>query len=260
MKKTLLILALALSLNLSYAQRDIDWSIEEILMPTELRTTGATANPQNNTAFNYTIVCKNNSDQDTILPTDTLGIRFFASQGNTIYFGFLDIRDTNQIFIRRINRRVNPGDTIHISGMHNFGIRPTLSFNLKINFFSILLNRDRNTGIPQEVAPNLANNFKSKVIVWYAPQGWGVSINDINKDILSVYPNPATSNLTINLDIVGNNNSFEIFDMSGKLVKADALNNFDGSQEINVSEFSKGIYILKANNGSQIYTTKFIVE
>jgi len=113
---------------------------------------------------------------------------------------------------------------------------------------------------PRELIGTLPNNTKTKSMIWYNEQGWGVSINDINKNILSVYPNPASSNLTINLDIVGNNNSFEIYDMSGKLVKADALNNFDGSQEINISEFSKGIYILKANNGSQIYTTKFIVE
>ncbi len=257
MKKTLLILALALSLNLSYAQRSVDWELLEILTPTELRS----GNQSTPLLFQYTFVCKNNST-DPVFASDTLGYHVICFNGLT----GSTVNDVLWFFPNPINtiqrtpllRNCDPGDTIHIRGSLTVGLRVSLSRNVRI--FASVEVFNRADMFPRELTGTFSNNTKTKPMIWYNEQGWGVSINDINKDILSVYPNPATSNLTINLDLVGNNNSFEIFDMSGKLVKADALNNFDGSQEINVSEFSKGVYILKANNGSQIYTTKFIVE
>lgn len=249
MKKTLLILALAFSLNISYAQRDIDWSVEEILMPTEIRSGAA------NTPIIVKVVCKNNSTIDAIEATDTLGMQVIIAIGNQVLVAY---PSPTQIALTVVKKTCNPGDTIQIDLPLTYNGRIILSKKVDVVVTSEIFNRS--TGLARELVETLANNTKKVNITWFCEQGWGVSVNDINKDVLSVYPNPASSNLTINLDLVGNNNSFEIYDMSGKLVKADALNNFDGSQEINVSEFSKGIYILKANNGSQIYTTKFIVE
>jgi hypothetical protein len=71
MKKVLLTTVLALAANLAYSQRDIDWSIEEVLLPTEVRSTGISDNPANTSTFTYKIVCKNISEQDTVYATDT---------------------------------------------------------------------------------------------------------------------------------------------------------------------------------------------
>ncbi|MDP2176389.1 MAG: T9SS type A sorting domain-containing protein [Bacteroidota bacterium] len=258
MKKTLLTLALALSSTLIFAQRDIDWTIEEILLPTELRTTGVTDNPSNSTVINYKIACKNISDQDTVLPTDTFGIQIVGILGQNPVFA---IPSLQTIALRRINRTVNPGDTVHISGSYTVGIRPNLSTNITLNFFSEVFNRNPNTGIPREATGTLANNTKTKSVIWYAPQGWGVNVNTLNTDVLSVYPNPTKDVLNINLNVVYANtkNTVEIVDLTGKVVMTETLN-ANSSSQVDVSSLEKGMYIVRVSNSENVFTSKVIID
>lgn len=86
------------------------------------------------------------------------------------------------------------------------------------------------------------------------------SINDLELTTtrLSAYPNPASSNITIDFDVTTNEVPVAIFSMSGQLVYSnnDNRNNGTNSLNVDVSGFQTGIYIVKA--GSQ--TFKFVKQ
>ena len=69
-----------------------------------------------------------------------------------------------------------------------------------------------------------------------------------------VYPNPAVEMLTIESKV--DLEKIEIYDYLGKKVYEDALAN----KNINISEFSKGVYILKLYAGNRTSSVKFLKE
>ena len=77
--------------------------------------------------------------------------------------------------------------------------------------------------------------------------------------VISVYPNPAHSLLTINCSLVTGNATAVITDVYGKQVLKQIINN--QLSIINVKQFPKGVYIVKAlmNNGD-VKTEKLVVE
>lgn len=80
---------------------------------------------------------------------------------------------------------------------------------------------------------------------------------------VSVYPNPVSSTLNVDLtaDFEGQLN-FRIMDMTGRTLSTESVENYGGEmhQTINVSNLSKGMYILsiEGQNGNSV--RKFIVE
>ncbi|WDF46333.1 T9SS type A sorting domain-containing protein [Chryseobacterium sp. KACC 21268] len=72
------------------------------------------------------------------------------------------------------------------------------------------------------------------------------------KDIFRVYPNPTVD--VVNFDVAGKINSVEVYDAAGKLVKTAN----GGAKSINVSELSKGNYVVKVKTENASYTKKVI--
>ncbi|MBW7867908.1 MAG: T9SS type A sorting domain-containing protein [Brumimicrobium sp.] len=66
-----------------------------------------------------------------------------------------------------------------------------------------------------------------------------------NKITFSVYPNPATSNVTI--DIPGNiwNSTVQFIDMTGRVVHTQTLNAYESTYTIDVNDFKSGIYTVR---------------
>jgi len=78
------------------------------------------------------------------------------------------------------------------------------------------------------------------------------SVNEITNNSISIYPNPAKNQLTINVaDKIEN---ITIIDITGKTIK----NMTPTSKTINVSELTKGIYFLKVKTTNSVVTSKFI--
>jgi hypothetical protein len=78
-----------------------------------------------------------------------------------------------------------------------------------------------------------------------------VGVAEISKAKLFVYPNPATSEITIKG--VNNISKVEVIGMTGNVVKY-----FVGSQVIDVRELSKGSYILKVHAEKDVQITRFV--
>lgn len=74
-----------------------------------------------------------------------------------------------------------------------------------------------------------------------------------NHQKISIYPNPTDG--IVNFDIINNNTSIEIFDYSGKLIKR--IDNLKTNQ-IDISDFANGIYILKFKTDKKIFYSKVV--
>lgn len=86
-----------------------------------------------------------------------------------------------------------------------------------------------------------------------------VSITSNNeKHTVSLYPNPTTEAISLETSsekLIGV--AYQIFDITGKVVKTDRL---DTTQNINVSNWSNGVYFVRIQGSSDVKTLKFIKQ
>ena len=87
----------------------------------------------------------------------------------------------------------------------------------------------------------------------------GINENSI-KNNLSLFPNPATNSLTLNLSQLKmlQNTSVSVYDIQGKLLLHQSIT--QPLTELNITQFAKGIYIVKVNSDSEILQSKFIKD
>jgi hypothetical protein len=92
----------------------------------------------------------------------------------------------------------------------------------------------------------------------------GVGFNEINTSEVSIYPNPVSSQLNINMDIENNSNvKVEMYDILGKIVYSQEFNNLQsGNQTIPVqtNQLKNGVYIVSVNNGQKVYKQEIIIN
>jgi Zn-dependent metalloprotease len=87
-----------------------------------------------------------------------------------------------------------------------------------------------------------------------------LAVNETKSDLqnIVIYPNPV-KNGTFTIENNKKEASFEIYDVSGKLVKqTEKLNK--GTNKINISGIEKGVYILKINSQGSAISKKIIIE
>ena len=84
-----------------------------------------------------------------------------------------------------------------------------------------------------------------------------------NRNNISVYPNPSSGNITLNLfSAIKENYQLEIFNAIGKKIYSEQLIDFNGNlkKEINLSAFGSGLYILNFTNNRKTNSIKVIIE
>ena len=74
---------------------------------------------------------------------------------------------------------------------------------------------------------------------------------------ISVYPNPAKSVLTIELE--QSPESFIIHNAAGKIISRQLVNHQSNRMTLNIADYPAGLYWLSLNTGKQIVTKKFVV-
>ena len=82
----------------------------------------------------------------------------------------------------------------------------------------------------------------------------GVGLDELVKDDLQVYPNPASSMITVENAL---NANIHILDLTGKQVMA--IENNNGTQ-LNVADLTNGIYIVQVESDGKISTGRFVKE
>ena len=85
-----------------------------------------------------------------------------------------------------------------------------------------------------------------------------------NKTIFNIYPNPTQGreiSLLYDIDNLEMDNSLNIFDMNGRIVKSTKLyNNGFNEKKISLENFNSGIYLISFTNGKEIIRKKLIVQ
>lgn len=249
MKKFLLTLGLALAFNFTFAQkRSIDWSVETIVAPTSLASTSG------GTSFLYDIALKNNGT-DSVFTSDTLLFRLIVAEGQSAILGYPNF---TQYIIRPIKADLGPGDTMHLSGSLSTTYKLPLSKNVTCYAQSLVINGSAN-GIFPETATT--NNLKTLDMVWTNEYGWGVSVNSVKVNELSIYPNPATEEVLISTGLVDASAGAEITisDMTGRIVYHEFVN-IDNGITVNVANLDAGIYNVNVKNGKLTTYGKLIVR
>jgi hypothetical protein len=251
MKKILLTLGFAMVETLGFSARTIDWSVVSIDAPTELRSTSA------GTTFTFDVVLKNNGAA-TVKADDTMALQLICFSGSTLIFAY---PSTTQIVVKAVGKSMAPGDTIHWKGSLTTALKANLSFNCSFQAYSEVRRFSGADPITPETSATNANNVKVNPIVFYCPQGWGVSVNSVYTNNMSVYPNPAISSFTIALNAIDTKSDVQvtITDMNGRVVYSETKTNAN-EFEINSANYAKGIYMVRVVNGDIISTNKVSIQ
>lgn len=80
-----------------------------------------------------------------------------------------------------------------------------------------------------------------------------LAVSDVNKKSVSIYPNPTTEVLNVNVN--AKVNSADIYDLSGKLVRNVTV---ASDNKVNVKDLRNGTYVLKVNTEAGSTSHKFI--
>ena len=80
-----------------------------------------------------------------------------------------------------------------------------------------------------------------------------MAVSDVNKKSVSIYPNPTTE--VLNLNVNSKVNSADIYDLSGKLVRNVTVSS---DKKVNVKDLRNGTYVLKVNTEAGSTSHKFI--
>lgn len=80
-----------------------------------------------------------------------------------------------------------------------------------------------------------------------------LAVSDVTKNAVSIYPNPTTEALTVNVN--SKINSADIYDLSGKLVRNATVS---AENKVNVQDLKNGTYVLKVNTAAGSTAHKFI--
>mgnify|MGYP002622500651 FL=1 len=83
-------------------------------------------------------------------------------------------------------------------------------------------------------------------------------VNETATPMLSLYPNPAKSVLSINAEMTGKT-EVKVIDLSGRTVKHFVANNLN-AMRLNVSDLQSGVYFVSVSNEATTIVGKFVVE
>lgn len=243
MKKFYVLVALfAAFSSASFAQRNIDLSVSEILSPIEIFSIEASG-----TALPVHLVLKNNGADE-------------AKMGDSIFFQVSLLTKTNAVLDAIPNgalnlggvlsRNVPNGDTIHFTKYVQS--LKYLYNTTEVNFAAlvILINRGSNP-LTAEIAPGLTNNRMTKSVLWWNAYKNGVGVNNMSTSILNVYPNPALNQVNISWPIAstGAAATITVTDLQGKVVLSSEMTNFSGTETLNVSSLKSGMYMVEVATG-----------
>lgn len=247
--------ALAMMSAVSFGQRVADVSIQSIDGPTEIESSSTTGS-----AIRLNIAVFNDGPDDLLIGDTIFYLMQVVKDGSVI----VQTQNANQAVVQRgpaLTRNVIPGDTFHFVITLNSTTYMTQSITCDINAAVIVANRP---DFAFEGQTTITNNFGKKTgIIWWNPEKWPVSVKEINKGLVNVYPNPATDKAVLNITASDASASTEVavYDMKGNVVRTfTKVAGDDSSIEINTSDLNNGVYVVKVSNGEQQHTAKMVVN
>ncbi|WP_299190020.1 glycoside hydrolase family 9 protein [uncultured Aquimarina sp.] len=95
---------------------------------------------------------------------------------------------------------------------------------------------------------------------FYQKESATLSVNDLEEtsEAFKVYPNPTNKILNIKTPFSNGSSSIELYSIQGKKVFSKELNSEQSN--LDISNLSAGLYLIKINNNTNSYTTKIIKQ
>ena len=81
----------------------------------------------------------------------------------------------------------------------------------------------------------------------------------LNEKTFSIYPNPASGYVNVKASSVQNNVTVAIYDLNGRIVVNQLLQNTNNAQ-ININSLATGVYVVKINSNGNSQTEKLIIQ
>ena len=107
------------------------------------------------------------------------------------------------------------------------------------------------------------NEIPRDLVVNYITQNDGIDEQPVTAKVFNAYPNPATSNVTIQYDLVGctasANPRIVITSLVGNKVFTQPISNANGKTSIDISNLVAGIYFYSLEVNGQIVSTKKLI-
>ena len=88
-----------------------------------------------------------------------------------------------------------------------------------------------------------------------------VSISELDKNAVSVYPIPSNGNFTISTsELIGQEATIAIYDISGKMLWTKSIAAIMDKEQVQVEGLNSGSYLLTVESNGQFYRRKIIIE
>jgi hypothetical protein len=137
-----------------------------------------------------------------------------------------------------------------------------------------LVSNTPNDGSQNVVLSNVTTNqarikVESVGNIFYAVNATNFSIDktaSVDDDLFAnfkMYPNPSKGKVQLTFDVISSEDvHIQLFDIRGRLIDAKrfSVSSNTFQQELNYTSVSKGIYILKVNNGNYNTSKKIVIE
>ena len=96
----------------------------------------------------------------------------------------------------------------------------------------------------------------------YAVASTALSNEDFNQDFqVSFFPNPTRDFINIDLGILTEKEyQFSLIDINGKVVLEKTITNPNQLEKINITSFTKGLYLATLNAGNKKISKKIVIE
>ncbi len=244
--------------------------IKSIVTEIDSITFGATSIPLPNNRTEYRWLAKNQKIPvlEVVEPASLLGAR-------TVRY-----KDTfrPEVFVNQANftatpKPVSAGDTLFLTN-RSFGTPKSFlwEINAPISQYEFVGGTNQNSANPKVIFSQ-AGNFDIKLTVTYSggkddtlrtnavqvlPSSTGIS-DKIFESKFKLYPNPTTGKLFLDLKI-GQNTTYQIFDLTGKLVQQGVVSAQENPQAIDIIGLFKGCYLFKLDQLPAQSSCKFVIE
>ena len=81
------------------------------------------------------------------------------------------------------------------------------------------------------------------------------------ENVFTMYPNPAKDVVSLAYNLTDTNATVEVFDLTGRLIHEVALNSVSGTNELHVSAYPAGVYMVLVKQGTEVVSSsKLVVE
>jgi hypothetical protein len=184
-----------------------------------------------------------NLGTDTIFPEDTF---LYQLEYNGNY------RPTKYM---KVNKMIIPGDSIILNDSMTINVtNPDKGwFGVTISTAYYFSNDKYTHG---KLWSDRTNSNDNKITIFYTYTSAKNNINEINYDLISLYPNPTLNELNL-LNKLNKKVQFQIYQINGKLELSSYTPAYSES-EIDIASLSSGVYFIYISDGIKTQRIKFI--